>query len=219
MTVTHHLSEALLLDYSSGALGEPMALLVASHATLCPQCRADIARFEAMAGAILDADEPAEAGTTSTLRDAIMARLDEPEPAAPPAAADARGRDFLPAPLRRYAGAAVTGGRWRRWGRGVRQIRLLEGCGDATVRLACIRAGAKMPEHSHAGNEVTLVLTGGYTDATGHFGRGDVAEVESDDVHQPVADAGEDCICLIVSTAPLRLRGLAGAMLNPFIRD
>jgi putative transcriptional regulator len=219
MTVTHHLSEALLLDYASGALGEPLALLVASHATLCPQCRADIARFEAAAGAMLDADAPAESGTGDALRDAIMARLDEPKPAAPAVGAETRGPDFLPAPLRRHVGAAVAEGRWRRWGRGVRQIRLLEGRGDATVRLARIRAGAKMPEHTHAGDEVTLVLAGGYTDVTGHFGRGDVAEMDSADVHQPVADTGEDCICLIVSTAPLRLRGLAGAMLNPFIRD
>ena len=218
MTVIHHASEALLLDYASGALTEPMALLVASHAALCPACRADIARFERAAGALLDA-EPATPDDVlqGSVRQAIMDRLDEPEPAVNPAP-DLPGTAYLPQPLRAYAGAAVAANGWRRWGPGVRQIRLLEGRADATVRLARIRAGAKMPVHTHRGEEFTMVLTGSFHDETGHFGRGDFAEMGTEDLHQPIADAGEDCVCLIVSTAPLRLTGLAGTVINPFLR-
>lgn len=220
MSVTHHPAEALLLDYASGALAEPMALLVATHAALCPRCRADIARFEDAGGAMFE-NAAAEAGDAlpAGLKDAIMARLDEAEPAMPAPSPLDPAIAYLPEPLRGYAGRAVARGDWKRWGRGVRQIRLLEGRSDATVRLACIRAGAKMPEHTHGGDEATLVLAGGYSDASGHYLRGDVSEQGVEDVHQPVADADEDCICLIVSTAPVRLRGLAGAVINPFIRD
>ncbi|MEK9661193.1 MAG: ChrR family anti-sigma-E factor [Alphaproteobacteria bacterium] len=220
MTVTHHPAEALLLDYASGALPEPMALLVATHAALCPACRADIARFERAAGALIDAAAPdADDMLPAELKEAIMARLDEPEPELPANAPANPETAFLPEPLRGYAGKAVARGDWKRWGRGVRQIRLLEGRGDATVRLARIRGGARMPEHTHSGDEATLVLAGGYSDVSGHYLRGDVSEQGVEDVHQPVADAGGDCICLIVSTAPLRLKGLAGAVINPFIRD
>jgi putative transcriptional regulator len=223
MTTTHHPSEALLLDYASGALAEPMALLIASHATLCPACRADIARFEHAAGTLLEtleSDEaPADDAATARLKSAIMDALDAPEPATVPSPAVPSVPAYMPAPLRRYVGAAVNENNWRRWGPGVQQIRLLQGRSDATVRLARIQAGAQMPDHAHRGEEFTLVLAGGFSDATGHFLRGDVAEMGPEDIHQPVADTDGDCICLIVSSAPLRLRGLVGTLLNPFIRD
>ena len=48
--------------------------------------------------------------------------------------------------------------------------------------------------------------------------RGDVAEADPSVNHQPVADPGEDCICLAVTDAPLRLTGPFGRLLNPFLR-
>jgi putative transcriptional regulator len=65
---------------------------------------------------------------------------------------------------------------------------------------------------------MTLVLAGGFSDESGHFVRGDVAEADPSVNHQPVADPGEDCLCLAVTDAPLRLTGPFGRLLNPFLR-
>ncbi len=75
-----------------------------------------------------------------------------------------------------------------------------------------------MPVHTHEGTELTLVLAGAFSDAHGHFLRGDVAEADASVEHQPVADPGEDCLCLAVTDAPLRLTGPFGRLLNPFLR-
>ena len=40
MKITHHLSEELLLDYSSGALSEAWSIAVAAHLSKCSHCRA-----------------------------------------------------------------------------------------------------------------------------------------------------------------------------------
>ena len=74
-----------------------------------------------------------------------------------------------------------------------------------------------MPQHDHGGNEWTLVLDGGFTDEAGHFARGDMAERQQGEAHQPVADPGTDCICLVVADAPVALTGTVGRLLNPFI--
>lgn len=50
---------------------------------------------------------------------------------------------------------------------------------------------------------MTMVLAGGYTDEFGSYARGDVETAEGAQVHQPVADAGEPCICLTVTRGAL----------------
>jgi putative transcriptional regulator len=62
--------------------------------------------------------------------------------------------------------------------------------------------------------EMTLLLAGGFSDETGHYLRGDVALADPSVDHRPVADPGEDCLCLAVTDAPLRLTGRFGRYLN-----
>lgn len=87
------------------------------------------------------------------------------------------------------------------------------------TQLLKIASGTAMPSHTHLGTELTLVLAGGFSDESGQYGEGDVAEADDSVTHRPVADPGEDCICLAVTDAPLRLTGALGWLLNPFIRD
>jgi len=72
--------------------------------------------------------------------------------------------------------------------------------------------------HGHSGDEMTMVLAGGYTDATGNFQRGDVEAADDGLVHQPVADAGEECVCLVVTEGELQPTGMIAKVLQPFFR-
>jgi putative transcriptional regulator len=212
---THHPSQEYLLDYASGSLREPVALLVATHLALCPHCRRATSELEAVGGALLETLPPEPVAEDSLAR--LLARLDRPEPPAAPAAAPQAGDNLLPQPLRGYVGGALDQLAWRRLGP-IAEARLLTGFGKTTTRLLEVRAGAALPSHTHAGNELTLVLQGGFSDVTGHYLRGDVAEADDELDHRPVADQGEDCLCLAVTDAPLRLTGRLGRMLNPFLR-
>ena len=53
-----HLGDDFLLDYAAGSLPEPVALLVATHLTLCAACRHKVDEFEAVGGAMLAEIEP-----------------------------------------------------------------------------------------------------------------------------------------------------------------
>ena len=75
-----------------------------------------------------------------------------------------------------------------------------------------------MPVHTHRGREYTLVLAGSYRDNGSHYGPGDVSLKDASDVHRPVVAGDEDCVCLAVLDAPLRLTGMLGRLVNPFLR-
>lgn len=211
----HHPSEARLLDYVAGSMAEPMSLLVATHLALCPRCRKDALEAEGVGGALLDELEPAALSDGSL--DRLFARLEQQgEPVEAPRRALADDPD-VPEPLRSYLGKGVADLPWRRLGP-VGQVRLLPDHSGLTTRLLSIKAGTAMPGHTHEGAELTLVLRGAFSDETGRYARGDVAEADSHVDHKPVAEIGEDCLCLAVTDAPLRLTGRLGRLVNPFVR-
>jgi putative transcriptional regulator len=215
MNVRHHISDELLGSYAAGTLSEGWSLAVATHLALCPECRRKVAAAEAVGGALL-ADSPMEDVGAAALED-VFARIDRAgaEPARPLAPPAGEAELLFPEPLRSYLG----GGRdlnWRRLGT-ARQIRIPTGDRSTTCRLLKIPGGQPMPVHGHRGLELTLVLAGSFSDDHGTFARGDIEEADEGVEHQPVASPGEECICLAVTDAPLRFRGIA-ALLQPFLR-
>lgn len=224
MTIpSHHPDESVLMDYAAGSLPEAQSLVVASHLALCPECRRSVTRFEAIGGAMLE-QLPEETVADAAI-EAMLARLDEPDPAPAPEtrrpslrAGQGAGRTVLPEPLRGYIGGDLDFIEWKPVMRGLEECELPVGSGKGKARLLRIKAGIAMPRHTHHGTEMTLVLTGGFTDAAGHYQRGDIAITDEEVDHKPVADPGEDCICIAVTDAPVRLTGLLGRILNPFVR-
>ena len=55
--IKHHLSDALLMGYAAGSLPEAFNLVVATHISMCDECRAALAEYDAIGGEVmLDAD-------------------------------------------------------------------------------------------------------------------------------------------------------------------
>lgn len=218
-TPTHHVHDELLMDYASGATSEPESLMIATHLAYCPNCRAAVRRMEDVGGALLDEVAP-EAVSEDTLA-AVMARIEGEAVAAPPGsprATPAPGSIAVPEPLRGYLGGGLETLPWRRTMRGLDVHEVPTGRPDLKTRLLRIKAGTPMPEHTHHGLEFTLVLSGAYSDTRGRFTRGDIDITDDSVRHSPVAEEGEDCICLTLTQAPLKLTGPLGRLLNPFIR-
>lgn len=219
-----HVTDDLLAAYAAGTLSEAESLLVATHAALCPICRAAISEFEAVGASLLEELTPVSMEDDSF--DSLLARLDEDEPLpekvvrhpnAFPGAAKSSDT-ALPQPLRGYVGCDLKDVIWRPVIRGLEEAELEVSGPDFNVRLIRVAPGAAMPQHSHHGAELTLVLTGAYQDGSGRFARGDVQIADGEIDHQPTAEEGEPCVCLIVTDAPIKLTGRLGRLLNPFIK-
>ncbi len=211
-TIKHHLSDAVLMAYSAGTLPEAYSLVVACHISLCPQCRSALEGFDAVGGAVLEGVEGSELSS-----DALAATFDLISKS-PTTEIPARKHvpSSFPAPLQDYVGGDVGEVEWRKVGGGVKQA-ILPIEGEANARLLYIPAGTAVPDHSHAGLEMTMVLQGAFSDEVDRFARGDVEFGDEDLTHTPVAEVGQDCICLAATDAPLKFSGLIPKMLQPFI--
>ncbi|PKU22268.1 ChrR family anti-sigma-E factor [Telmatospirillum siberiense] len=213
MNATFHPSDEFLMAYGAGSLDESSALLLATHLALCPRCRAEVGRIEALGGAIIEDLEPSDMGADALV--SVLAKLDEPPPRPQPRC-PAGGPSGLPSPLRDYLPADIDALPWKRLAAGIEQAILLQGRG-IRARLLRIGAGITVPEHGHGGMEMTMVLRGGFSDLGRGYARGDVAMADPQVVHSPAADGGETCLCLAVTDAPLKLTGLVGMLVNPFL--
>lgn len=219
MNASHHPSDDLLLSYAAGSLDEPTSILIATHLALCPQCRSQVAAAESIGGQMLDEVVP-EAVDHSAL-DAVMARLNDPvdEPIKVDTPAVNIDNELnLPKPLKSYVKGGTEDLPWRWLGPGVHYTPIAPGSNGPKVGLLRIAPGTRVPMHGHSGNELTMVLTGGYTDSTGSFSRGDVEAADDCLVHQPVADVGEECICLVVTEGHLQPTGMIAKLIQPFFR-
>ena len=201
------------MAYAAGQLPEAFNLVVATHVSLCDECRARAASYDAVGGTLLEEAEEIALGEDALAK--ALARIEglsqatRSEPLKP--------AGIFPAPLADYIGGDLSSVRWRKVGGGVKQA-ILPTAKDASVRLLYIPAGTAVPDHGHRGMELTLVLQGAFADENDRFNRGDIEIADEEMEHTPVALAGEDCICLAATDAPLRFRGLIPRLAQPLLR-
>ena len=216
--IRHHLSDDLLSSYAAGTLAEGWSIAVASHLALGPACRARLKGFEQLGGQMIDR-LPADDNIDSAW-DSVKSRIasEGGEPAVPVKRKAVAGDAFvLPEPLRSYVGGDLADVKWKSLGRGAYHLPIKTGDNETSVRLLRIPAGKPVPEHGHGGRELTLVLSGSFTDETDTYGRGDIEDADSELVHQPIASPQADCICLAVTDAPLKFRSWIVRLVQPLL--
>lgn len=217
MSVQHQVSDELLLDYASGNLSEGWSLAVATHLALCPQARRRLQAMEGAAGALFDKISVSEKAT-DTDWDKMKAKLSGSRNTSQAISRPSQSEGVIPEPLRSYLGGDVSSLKWKALGRGAYQIRIDTGDPDTQVRLLRIPAGKPVPEHTHDGRELTLVLAGSFHDGQDLFARGDLEEADGSLLHTPTATEGEDCICLAVTERPLKFSSWVVRMIQPILK-
>lgn len=210
--IRHHLNDSLLIAYSAGQLPEAHNLAVATHISLCDDCRARMESFDAVGGSVMEKSE-----AVAMADDSLHATLARIRGTAPVQHTAPVKRGVFPTPLQDYVGGDLEAVRWRSIGGGVQQA-ILPTSKGASARLLRIPGGVAVPDHGHRGLELTLVLQGAFSDADGRYARGDIEIADEEVNHTPIAEAGEDCICLAVTDAPLRFNSLIPRLLQPFVK-
>lgn len=204
--------ESLVAQYAAGELGHGMSVLMASFLTLSPAARMQLEALQELNGVLLDEVEPADMSASAL--DALMARLDEAEPAEPAVAPQINAD--LPAPLREVLDASIEDEKWRFAYPGVRQVKLPVGDRGETVKLLKIKPGRASPRHTHSGIEATLVLRGAFRDGNRLYQRGELALADQHIQHRPRAEGDTDCICLAVTDGALRFTDSFGRVARDF---
>ena len=214
MKPTHHLDHSTVLAYAAGTLDEAFTVVAASHLAMCPACRQAVHEAEAFGGELLDklpdlsVSADCRARTLAALEQATLHRIPVPQP-----------RPELPVPLARLVNVTRFDDlAWKKKAPGVAMMDVkLPAGAKGQLKLLRIGAGRAMPDHGHGGEEITLVLKGAYRDHMGRFGRGDVADLDEDIEHRPIAESDGDCICLVALEQPTRFKSLAARLMQPFV--
>ncbi|WP_298632797.1 ChrR family anti-sigma-E factor [uncultured Umboniibacter sp.] len=209
--MNHHPSNEVLLKHASGLLTDSLGLIVACHIDMCESCCKTYKQYESLAAEMVV--ESSGEQVSPELFDRMMASLDqvrdvEADPATVPG---------LPKPLWRLVPQGLDQLNWKGMFKSVQTFDVETGDPRYVGRFYKILAGSKLPQHSHRGNEITLVLKGSFSDEMGRYNEGDFIVANETTEHQPVAGMEEDCICFAVLDAPIRFSGLQGLILNPFM--
>ncbi|MCX7310564.1 MAG: ChrR family anti-sigma-E factor [Hyphomicrobiales bacterium] len=215
MSIEHHPTDAMLSAFASGTLDHGQHVAIATHLVACPQCRAFMHAMEHAGGAMLTGLPPSPMADNAI--ELIRAQLDEPEAPSsatripPVSTADVPG---LPKFVRSY-----RFGNWK-WVAPSLHLRPIVLPHDSDTRVFLLKAGpgTKLLQHTHTGVEMTCILSGAFSHDSGYYGPGDFDLGDESIDHEPVVEKGVQCICLVAMQGELRLNGLLGRFMQPFVR-
>lgn len=225
-----HPTDAMLHAYVAGELNSASALVVSTHLDMCPHCRRmanaveeELAcEFESAPAAQLDGDD------MHLMLDAIFSssapKFDtevSPYPAQAEAQAPVKPKDAmitlegkrfqLP---RSLANQKHRIGPWSKMMGNMWRAPINLGT-DEVANLIYMDRATSVPEHTHRGTELQLVINGVFKDEYGSYSDGDMLVLDHTHQHTPET-TDEDCLILAVMDAPLHFTSGISRLLNPF---
>jgi putative transcriptional regulator len=213
VNTANKLQDEWLLSYAAGALNPGRSLMVAAHLAYHDDLQESVANAEAIGGSLLESMQGID--VPDRVLDELMQRLDNT--AVPEVKPVSSVGTRFPEPLVDFIGKDIDALNWRFMGPGMHNARLWNGPNDERLWLLKARGGIVVPEHGHNGEEWTLVLKGSYRTELGQFGVGEIDVAGEEVEHQPIIDPDEECICLVMTEGPIRMKSLIGRMAQPFI--
>ncbi|MHB1205748.1 MAG: ChrR family anti-sigma-E factor [Rhodospirillaceae bacterium] len=212
MSIQHHPPADMLAGFAAGTLDPGRHLVTATHLSHCAACRACAASMEYVGGEILAALPPSFMSEEAFMRTAAMFnRAETGSPAAPALGlADVPG---LPSFVRRLPAADWT---WVAPGLQVRRLSV-ESASATRVFLLRSRPGSKFLRHRHTDFEMTCVLAGSFSHDGARYALGDVDIGTPDNEHAIEIGREGPCISIVAMLGELKLSGLLGRLLQPFM--
>ncbi|MFT5482457.1 MAG: putative transcriptional regulator [Halieaceae bacterium] len=215
--ISYHPDSRLLTEYSAGSLALAQSVCVSLHLGYCEQCQRQARQLQQVGASFFEnlSPEPVD----EKMLDSILSRLDEPAPLSYETTSEPHHSPGVKPPLvQRLMKGDYEDLNWKRIGSAVQISHLKTGDVDNEFALYHIKAGRSVPQHTHRGTELTLVLEGSFSDEEGIYQVGDFLIRDAKDIHTPTATQSADCICIGVLDAPIRFTRWNYWLLNPFMR-
>ena len=212
--IEHHPSHDLLTEFAAGTLDIGQAIAVSAHLHFCTQCQQIVQAMEQTGGIMLE-ELPARPLSDNSF-DQLMQAIDQQQPCVHIQDQGSKPTSNIPHVVQSLTQSNPP--KWRKITGSLQAAPLVAGQSQYEISLHKIQAGDKSPEHDHGGIEITIVLQGSFSDKYGIYHEGDFLVKQPGDIHQPAASHHEDCLCLSIQEAPLKLTSFFGRFMNPFIR-
>ena len=209
-----HPDETLLIELTAGQLDQATALVVAAHIEMCTECQRKADVYASLAAEFLEQSEgmPYSEATLNLLLQSVS-RAPETTVISP-SMTSSHQQDFYPSVLNKFLEQSPPKKAWQNRGSSLRQMHVTKGFNGAECKIMGVKAGNALPRHTHRGEEFVLVLQGGLSDHRGTLNRGDFIYSDASVEHTPIAEMGEECVCLVVTNGKLKFTGFFGRVFN-----
>ncbi|MGY5450212.1 ChrR family anti-sigma-E factor [Agarivorans sp. MS3-6] len=217
-SIQFHPVEQSLNLYAAGQLDPAMSIMVSTHLEFCSTCRQAVHAVEQkLATQLEEAKADAMNSELDSMLQMIMQQSPDTviEPAKPQLQQEINlGNKRFPLPRALQAHPQHIGP----WGRlpGKIQRARVDAVSDSKMNFIYMDKDSALPEHTHQGQEITLVLAGTFIDDAGTYVPGDFIIQNAENKHTPRTAANQDCLCLTLLDAPLHFTSGLASLLNPF---
>ncbi len=239
-----HPTDSDLVDFVEGTLSPAKSLLVSAHCDMCNCCREKSEIFtEQLASKVFDEPEQSTsilsdfvnmfseitedeelastnnngilANPSNVLQQIIKNELRDSRNHPNLTKSDALyldGRKFiLPKTLIRFTDRL---GEWSKLVGKLWQAQIDIGNGQLAQFIYMEKDGS-IPEHTHKGNELTLVIDGEFSDGISQYDSGDYINLNSSHTHTPCTASEEGCLVFSVIDQPLYFTSGWAKLVNP----
>lgn len=219
--IAYHPDSRFLTDFAAANLSLSEAVCVSAHLELCGKCRAHVKQLSEV-GAVLMEEGDSEPMESKSF-DQLMSRVDalpeqcEPEVRETPIARPVT-KCVVPRALQGMLANGLEQLSWIQLGAALKIAPLKIGNASRETALYDIKAGGRMPEHEHRGEEITVLLKGSFSDAEGSYTRGDFVVRNKGEAHQPTVSLDMDCICLVSLERPIKPKAWFYRLLEPYVQ-
>lgn len=221
--IKHHPKFELLQSFVNGELPASLSAGIAIHADMCSGCQEKISElteqlsYASFEEAYLDKPMVEEAGTLHNADDvnfdqviAAITESNDIDVVEPKIEKNITFKDevySLPSVLNNMVlGKTANIGKISR-----ARIQLDEN--EIHSSLLHIEPGGSVPEHTHNGFELTVLIAGTYSDEAGEYEAGDFIMLDKQHQHHPISEQG--CLCFTVANDSLHFTQGINKLLNP----
>lgn len=213
--INYHPTDKQLQQFAEGNISSALALVVSAHCDVCSQCQGKVDDINIELSSVIenvrahDFKDPAFEKMLASIMHLPV--IDTKPVVAPRIELDGRFFD-VPRPLQRFV---KNTGNWSHLLGKVWQAPV--DLGDAgTANFIYMEKGGRVPEHTHKGTELTLVVDGEFSDGLADYDSGDFIIMDNEHIHSPHSNAVEGCLVFSIVDKPLHFTSGIARLLNPF---
>lgn len=218
--IKFHPTDTHLVNFTEGTLSSVESLLVSAHCDMCKDCKHKVDMFtENIASQVFSAESDKhvsiqrefismfECITNKKPVSGTHQSFDNFEPKLA-----LEGRQFtLPPTLSRFVDRM---GEWSHLVGKLWQAQVEIG-GGKLAQFIYMEKGGSVPEHTHQGNEFTLVIDGKFSDGAQEYNIGDYIALNENHTHAPTSHVDEGCLVFSVIDKPLYFTSGWAKLINP----
>ncbi|PSW11351.1 transcriptional activator ChrR [Photobacterium sanctipauli] len=215
--VHFHPNDDILLQHACGDLSPASSIMISAHVELCPHCRQRLEDIEQHQASVMVSSESED--ITPDLQAMMQHIMSQETETSTPVETEKTTTIMLgdkafhlPHALQRHS---ENIGPWSRLPGNIKRAQVTVG-GQSKMNFIYMDSDSALPEHTHQGNEITLVLAGEFYDEQGTYRPGDFILQTDEHKHVPKTREGQDCLCLTLLDAPLHFTSGLATLLNPF---